>query len=174
MKKYADLVKPIANVIAAGIISLVFQNCNGIPQIKTDKPTNGRSMPDTHLGELMGHLQYNVLKLGLSLQHRNQRLADFYMHEVNESYIDIASKRIIDGNLDISSLIAQILGPSKDRLAAVISKNDTAQFIPAYHAMIGSCNNCHMETNHNYIVIEEPHLEYNGQNFGQLRNLYSE
>src|SRR5258706_16070035 len=83
----------------------LFENCN---RPSAEKP----SMQDTHLGELMGHMQYEFIKLGLALQHHNQALANFYMHEVNEAYDDIVSKNVMDGPVNISQKITQIF-PSK-------------------------------------------------------------
>jgi hypothetical protein len=122
----------------------------------------------------MGQMQYYFVKLGLALQHRNNRLANFYVGEWNEAYEDIASKNIIDSGIDISSMITQILGPEIRELDTVVATNDTARFDAAYHAVIASCNNCHIETNHDFIIIEEPHGDFNGQNFGSLHSEFSE
>src|SRR5262249_28045424 len=119
------------------------------------------------------HMQYEFLKLGIALQHRNQPLALFYMHEVNEAYDDIVNANATQDQINISEKITQIY-PTKRRLESTIAADDTANFISAYHALVVSCNNCHMETNHSYIVIEEPHENYNGQNFDMQHSLYSE
>jgi len=148
---------------------LLLENCS---QRSSTKPEEAKPN-DTPLGELMGHMQYDFIKLGLALQHGNRRLANFYMHEVNEVYGDIVAKKIMDGQIDISQKISQIL-PTKSRLEEVIETNDTANFLSAYHSMVVSCNNCHMETNHAFIIIEEPQENFNGQNFGVQHPLYSE
>ncbi|HYV90411.1 MAG TPA: hypothetical protein VE978_01450 [Chitinophagales bacterium] len=120
------------------------------------------SNQDTNLGKMMGQMQYYFVKLGLALQHRNQRLANFYLNEVSEVYDDIASKNITSNGRNISLLITQILQSKKSDLKTVIAANDTSQFDAAYHAVITSCNNCHMETNHDFIIIEEPSGNFNG------------
>ena len=129
---------------------------------------------DTHLGELMGQMQYYMVKLGLSLQHQNQPLAAFYMNEVNEAYQDIVDKKITHGTFNVSEMIQQLLSSSKDRMEKAIAKNDTAHFEDSYRALVSSCNNCHRETNHAFIVIQEPTQSFNGQNFGVQISPYSE
>jgi len=131
-------------------------------------------LPDTHLGELMGQMQYYTVKLGLSLQYKNQPLASFYMNEVNETYQDIVDKKITNGTFNISDMIQQLLSSSKDRMEKVIAKNDTANFEDSYRALVNSCNNCHRETNHAFIVTQEPSEPFNGQNFGVQISPYSE
>lgn len=142
---------------------------------ETSAPTPQKQKPeDVHLGEMMGQLHYYTVKLGLAVQHRNEPLAMFYMNEVNETFEDIKSKEIVQGTLKISDMFNELLSTSKDSLEMAIAKRDTANLERRYHALITSCNNCHRETNHAFIVIEEPHVEYNGQNFGVLMSPYSE
>src|SRR4051812_24766364 len=71
---------------------------------------------DTHLGELMGQMQYYTVKLGLALEHHNQPLAAFYINEVNETYQDIVDKKITHESYKVSDMIQQILSTSKERL----------------------------------------------------------
>lgn len=169
-------VKNIALMIAAAsVIIFITETCTQPSSSKKEINTDTSiAMQDTHLGELMGHMQYNFLKLGLAIQHRNQPLAIFYMHEVNEAYGAIVSQNIKDGTLDVSLLASQILAPAKQRLEDAIVKNDTTQFTSAYHSVVMACNNCHIETNHSFIEIEEPRSDFNGQNFGIQHSLYSE
>lgn len=153
------LMKKLSALCAIVIIFFtIFQSCQ--PSSK-----QVAAPADTHLGEMMGQMQYYVVKLGLALQHRNQPLASFYMNEVNETYQDIVDKNIMLDSLDISKMIQEILAPAKNQLSQTIQQNDTADFLSGYHAMIMKCNNCHHETNHQFIVIEEPHEDFNGQNF---------
>lgn len=148
----------------------VFESCQTSPAINQAASLR----PDTHLGELMGQMQYYTVKLGLSLQHKNQPLASFYMNEVNQTYQDIVDKKITNGTFNVSDMIQQLLSSSKDRMEKAITKNDTAHFEDSYRLLVNSCNNCHRETNHGFIVIQEPNEPFNGQNFGVQISPYSE
>jgi hypothetical protein len=172
MSTFCSPKKIISILVFLPTVFFLLENCS--EDTSNNKPVVAAPIQDTHIGELMGRMQYNFVKLGLALQHRNQRLANFYIDEVNEVYDDIASKNITNNGKDISLLITQILKSKKDNLKTVIAANDTAQFDAAYHAVVVSCNNCHLETNHDFIVIEEPHGDFNGQDFGSQHSEFSE
>src|SRR5262245_45592205 len=121
--------------IAAVFTMIIFQGCSNSTDKISNQPT---TVNDTHLGEMMGHMQYEFVKLGLAIQHGNQPLANFYMHEVNEAYDEIVAAKIIDNQINISEKITQIF-PTKRRLETVIASNDTASFRSAYHGMVVSC-----------------------------------
>jgi len=163
------LKKLLLSTAVAWIVISFIQSC----QTSSTTPETSQTQ-DTHLGELMGQMQYYVVKLGLALQHQNQPLASFYMNEVNETYDNIVNKKIKLNEMNISDMIRQLLNNSKQRLEQTIAGNDTANFAGNYHALITSCNNCHRETNHAFIIIEEPRGDFNGQNFGVQRSPYSE
>jgi hypothetical protein len=166
--------KKLISLFASAVVVLfLIENCS--PSSPAEMKSNeAESAPEAHLGEMMGQMQYYFVKLGLALQHRNKTLANFYAGEWNEVYEDIASKNITDKGINISSMITQILGPRIKELNNTVARNDTTQFDAAYHAVIASCNNCHIETNHDFIVIEEPHGDFIGQNFGALHSEFSE
>jgi len=166
--------KKIISFLAFSLIIFpLFENCSQNSSSE-NKSTESALPQDTHLGEMMGQMQYYFIKLGLALQHRNYPLANFYVGEWNEAYEGIASKNITDNGMNISSLITQILGPRIKEMENVVAKNDTAQFDVTYRAAIASCNDCHTETQHDFIVIEEPHGDFNGQNFDALHSTFSE
>lgn len=147
------------------VIDLLMNACTG-GQKQASIVENEPTQPaDTHLGEHMRDIQYYTLKLGLAMQNKNAPLANFYLHEVNEAYEDLDEKNIINDGLDISGLLQELLLPALKMVDTVIVQNDTAQFVPVYHALLEKCNSCHRETKHEFIVIEMPSQSYNGQDF---------
>src|SRR4030095_17842 len=123
---------------------LIIYSCTNDRQSNGENATSGTiSASEAHLGEHMRDLQYYTLKLGLSLQHHNQPLAAFYIGEVKEAYDDIADKKIEDEGIHITALIQQLLKPQLKEMQSVIEKNDSAAFLPSYHMLIQTCNNCH-------------------------------
>lgn len=160
--------KKITGLLLAVIVGIAgFEySCTNDQQTKiADESTKTLTAADVHLGAHMRDIQYNTLKLGISLQHQNQPLASFYVHEVEEAYAELADKKIEEEGIDISTLLNQLLDPKLKELQSVIEKNDTAQFITAYQTLIQTCNSCHREAKHAFIVIEMPKQDYNGQNF---------
>ena len=149
----------------AGIVCFAYSCAGDEQSAATNESTKIFTAAEVHLGEHMRDIQYYTLKLGLSLQHRNQPLANFYVHEVDEAYEELADKKIEDDGIDISALLNELLDPKLKQLQLVIEKKDTEQFIPAYQALIQTCNSCHREAKHEFIVIEMPQQDYNGQSF---------
>lgn len=142
---------------------------------QSQAPGPSEAIPEVpHLGEMMGQLQYYNLKLGLAVHHRNQALAKFYVKEVNETIDDIRSKQIVEGTMNMTEMFDRLLKTSIDSMDGAIAEYDTAVFTNRYQAIIVSCNNCHRETDHEFIVIEEPREEYNGQSFALLHSLQPE
>src|SRR5580765_7517588 len=75
---------------------------------------------DAHLGEHMGLMQYYMVKLGLSLQNKNQPLANFYIHEIDETYEELASMNIVDDSIPVSQLLNDLLDPKiKDAVSII-------------------------------------------------------
>ena len=87
------------------------------------------------------------------------------LHEVEEAYGEIADKSIADEGIDISALLHQLLEPGLKSVDSVLMHNDTARFIPVYQSLVQHCNSCHRETKHEFIVIQMPEGNFNGQDF---------
>jgi len=149
-------------------IALLHISCNNTQHTSSNEDsTKVLTISEVHLGEHMRDIQYYTLKLGLSLQYGNQPLTNFYIDEVMEAYEEIVVIKIEDEGIDISALLNQLLEPQLQQLKTVIEQNDTGQFIHSYQMLIQTCNTCHNNTKHEFIKIEVPKQDYNGQNFSQ-------
>ncbi len=162
-----EQMKKVARCLVFAIaIGTMVISCS--PQIEKEQAAAKQqtfTAADIHLGEHMRDIQYYTLKLGLSLQHKNGPLAQFYLHEVEEAYGEIADKSIADEGIDISALLHQLLEPGLKSVDSVLMHNDTARFIPVYQSLVQHCNSCHRETKHEFIVIQMPEGNFNGQDF---------
>lgn len=150
-----------AMAVGAMVISCTSQN----EKEQSTQNQEAFTAADIHLGEHMRDIQYYTLKLGLSLQHKNGPLAQFYLDEVEEAYQELSDKSIVEEGIDISALLHQLLEPGLKAVDSVLLQNDTSRFIPVYHALIEKCNSCHREAKHEFIVIQMPEENFNGQDF---------
>ena len=112
------------------------------------------------LAPYMSDLQRFSQKLGYAIQARNGELGRFYMHEVEQALKEAAEQVPEYEGHDIAGLSEELFIPSLEqldqRLEAPEGEEAWAQIDKAYQNMIGACNTCHVQSDHGFIVIEEP------------------
>ncbi len=104
------------------------------------------------LAKIMGEMQRHSMKLGYAIQGENQKLADFYLHEIEETLDEIKAVKEHDG-LPIGATAGTIMDPAIEPLEAAVDAGDWPASRAAYRGLIEACNNCHTATEHEYIVI---------------------
>lgn len=111
---------------------------------------------EPELATFMGTLQRHSMKLGYSIDGRNQPLAAFYLHETREVLAELRElhQRVPEGDgLPIGKTSHIIMTPSLEMLADNLKKPDWPTAELAYHALIKGCNDCHTATQHQFIVV---------------------
>lgn len=106
------------------------------------------------LVDYMTRLQYFSHKAGLSIQEKNEPLAHFYLHEIEEVIERLREVKVHDG-YPIGALVQQILEPTFEKLEKSVEEKQFTQAHTDYDAMLNACNNCHKSTQHSYIKIEK-------------------
>jgi len=126
----------------------------------SEQTSSEGSSESPHLAPLMGELQRYSQKLGYAIQARNGELGRFYMHEVEQALKEAAEQVPEYEGHDIAGLSEELFIPSLEqldqRLEAPEGEEAWAQIDKAYQNMIGACNTCHVQSDHGFIVIEEP------------------
>ncbi len=110
---------------------------------------------DEDADELVGHmtsLQYFSHKLALSIDHKNQKLAEFYLHEIEENLEAVQKIESYDGH-PIGSLIKDLLAPAVEGVEAPMKAGRWGAASEAFDRMVTACNTCHATTDHAYIKI---------------------
>ena len=113
------------------------------------------SEPAPELAASMGDLQRFAHKLGLSLHHSNQPLAQFYLHEMEETLEEISDKIPTHDGLPIKALLSTILLPPLSQLDSALEHGDFEQSLKAWPNVIQACNRCHAATEHAFIRISD-------------------
>ena len=108
------------------------------------------------LGEQMGYLQRYVEKLYFAGQAKNWDLADFYVHEVDETAEDIMSAKVVKEGVAVSKLMTTLLPPAEQGLQEAVQAQDPELFQTRYGALIDACNACHQEAKHGFMKITIP------------------
>jgi len=119
------------------------------------------------LGEQMGYLQRYVEKLYFAGRAQNWPLADFYVHEVEETADDIAAAKVTSEGVEVSRLLAGMLPPVVQSAAQAVQAKDPALFQTRYAVLVNTCNACHQEARHGFIKITVPERpSVTNQSFG--------
>jgi hypothetical protein len=103
-------------------------------------------------GEFMSGIQVHHAKLWFAGQNQNWQLADFEIHEIQESLDDI--KEYCTDRKETGS-IGMIDAPI-DSLNNAIEHKDLALFKNSYVLLTNTCNKCHVATDHGFNVIKMP------------------
>ena len=107
------------------------------------------------LALLMGDLQRLTHKLALSADAANSELVNFYLHECLEQLKTIQTEAPEYEGLPIAVLVDRMALPSYESLktAASVKPADRETMLAGLDAIIGSCNACHLATQHGFIRI---------------------
>lgn len=101
----------------------------------------------------MTRIQYFAHKLGLALDAGNIRLADFYLHEVEEIVEALEEVEDFKG-VPVAKLVDNTLEPAVERMEKAVDEGDRSAIDAAYEGLLGSCNNCHDAAEYGFIHVE--------------------
>ncbi len=117
-------------------------------------PVKASDEGDVELVALMQSLQYFTHKLSLSVDAKNQKLANFYAHEIEEVIEQIEKVESYDGHA-VGKLVDFHLEKPFEALEKAIKSNNASDMKVKLDELIASCNKCHKATDHGYIVIKK-------------------
>jgi len=117
-------------------------------------------------GEFMSGIQVHHEKLWFAGINQNWKLADFEIHEIEESLDDI--KKYCTDRPESKS-IDMINAPLDSVSKAIVSKNET-EFKSGYLILTNTCNSCHQATNHEFNVITIPTMPPFSNQVFKLKN----
>ena len=124
-------------------------------------------------GELAYHmasLQRYADKLYFAGGAANRPLADFYLHEIEETAEMIVAEAPVEDGVEIAPLVEAMLKPAVERAEAAVASGEAAAFAAAYAGLVDACNACHQATAHGFVAISVPERPaYTGQAYGASR-----
>ena len=100
----------------------------------------------------MGAMQYFLHKLSLSIAARNDELADFYAHELEETIEEAEEIKDYKGK-PISQLVKGMLVPPFEALEDAIDDGDWTTADTRLSEVINACNACHQATGFGFLRI---------------------
>ena len=105
------------------------------------------------LAALMHILQTHAHKLQLSVAARNDRLAYFYLHELEETAEEIIADIGEYDGYPISALTREMLLPTIEALEESVKGRDWEAADAGFAKLLKSCNGCHVAAGHGFIRI---------------------
>lgn len=103
-------------------------------------------------GEFMSGIQVHHAKLWFAGQNQNWPLADFEIHEIEEALDDI--KNYCKDREETKSIT--MINDPIDSLIHSIQQKDANSFKSNFIFLTKTCNNCHLETKHEFNVVTIP------------------
>jgi hypothetical protein len=117
------------------------------------------------LAILMQQMQTYTHKLQLSLEARNPRLVDFYLHELEENAEYVAENIERYREHPVGEMTAQMLLPVIERMEGAVEESDWALADRRFAELLEACNACHLTTGHAAIRIVPASINPFAQDF---------
>ena len=135
---------------SAGIASLR----ESLKRMQADLATAKELAPG--LGEYMTTIQLHATKLWFAAKASNWRLAEYELHELEETMEVVKKLNVEKNGVKISNLMDAVLQTQIVQLEKSIKQKIPAQFQKSYDETLSACNGCHTESGHPFIQIVRP------------------
>jgi hypothetical protein len=113
-------------------------------------------------GGFMASMQVHHAKLWFAGQNENWKLADFEMHEIEETVDDIQKYHAERKETQMIGM----LQPAFDSIDNAIEQKSISSFNNSYTLLTSTCNNCHRATGFEFNVVKIPETPpFSNQNF---------
>jgi len=152
-------------VVLIGIGVLVARQpreANGEAPAGGDGHAHGEDPMAPMLGETMTRIQAIFADLYYSADAKNWPLVDYHLHELEETFARVPLIRPEENGVPLKPTVDIVLGTTIPALEAAADRKDYASFLNRYMDAISTCNACHAQTGHGYLVVKvpsEPHTK---------------
>lgn len=107
------------------------------------------------LYETMTTMQSVVHKISYAIDHENEALLDFYIHELEEATEEIIEADLVYQDQPIGQLTETMLEPTIEELENAVETGNWDRVRERNQVMIQACNNCHSSTGFSEVMITE-------------------
>jgi hypothetical protein len=134
----------------AGIAALQ----ESLKRIQADLATAKELAPG--LGEYMTTIQLHAAKLWFAVKASNWRLAEYELHELEETMEVVKKLHVEKNGVKISNVMDGVLQTQIVQLEKSIKQKSPAEFQKFYDETLSACNGCHTESGHPFIQVIRP------------------
>jgi hypothetical protein len=166
--KYYLNMKPIKNItsklnsnryLILIAIQCILASCkqqnNQVNQLQLKVDSLQKQLAETYkpgFGEFMSGIQVHHAKLWFAGLNQNWSLADFEVHEIQESLDDI--RQFCKDRPEVKPI--GMINPAIDSVANAVRQKDLKLFKSNFVLLTNTCNNCHKATDHGFNVVIAP------------------
>ena len=140
-------------------LPVIFAACNqqagNTNQLEAQIDTLKKQLAETYkpgFGEFMSSIQVHHAKLWFAGINENWRLAAFEVHEMEEALEDL--QKFCTDRPEIKE-VSMIRSPM-DSVNDAIKNKELVAFKSSYTLLTNTCNNCHLETKHEFNIVTIP------------------
>lgn len=126
----------------------------GACAVEADEETAPSSAEEAELAVHMADLQRWSHKTALALQARNPALADFYLHELEETLETIQEEAPTYEGHPVAELTDQLLVPRVEEVERALDERSWSLVDKRVNQMAEACNQCHAQTDHGFVRID--------------------
>jgi hypothetical protein len=137
------------------ILTACKQPDNGVQQMQARMDSLEKKINETYkpgFGEFMSGIQMHHAKLWFAGQNQNWPLADFEVHEIQESLDDL--QNFCKDRPELKTI--GMINPPIDSVANAVRQKDLQLFKSSFVLLTNTCNNCHRATDHGFNVVTIP------------------
>jgi hypothetical protein len=146
------------------------QKNNKVYQMRATIDSLQKKLDETYkpgFGEFMSGIQTHHAKLWFAGQNQNWPLADFEIHEIQESLEDI--QKFCSDRPETKSI--GMINLPIDSVSKAILQKDPQSFKSSFILLTNTCNDCHQQTEHAFNVVTIPtNLPVTNQDFKPHNN----
>jgi len=141
------------------LIAIVFSSCSDnsqqLSELQTKVSQLQKKVNESYkpgFGEFMSNIQVHHAKLWFAGINQNWELADFEIHEIQESLEDLQKYQ---SDREESKMLT-IINPPLDSLKTAIEMKNPAQFISRFTELTNTCNYCHQAAKFEFNKVKIP------------------
>jgi hypothetical protein len=119
----------------------------------TDSPSE---QGHVELGMVMYEISKRFAHLWYAGEAGNGELAKYQVHEIEEIIEDLEKAGVTESKIVVGPEFAKTVLPHLEEAEKAALGGNTEEFRKAYNAAMTSCNSCHVQTGHPYLLIDIP------------------
>ena len=142
-------------LVASVVIVSCTDNSQKIQELQTQIDSLKLKIENTYqpgFGEMMSNVQIHHAKLWFAGNDKNWPLADFEIHEIEETLDDI--KKYQTDRVESKSI--DLMVPALNNMESAIDKKDLSVFKTNFQILTNTCNECHQTVKFGFNKVKIP------------------
>ena len=119
----------------------------------------GDSAEEAHeveIGDLMYAISRRYANIWYAGEAGNAALVKYQTHEIEEIIEELEESGVREGKILVGAELTKTIVPHLEAMETAVEAGNMDNFRAAYDKAITSCNSCHVQTGHPYLVVIRP------------------